>query len=534
VGTSVTLVSGAPFPAGLIANTVILINGQAYQTYGQPRSASFLEIDTDAGTQTGVPYVISSPTVAGLPLPYAFGPLEGPFAPVVFALGDNLNAGTLYFTNFSDADSASDLNTLEIAPPSNPLVSGTVWNGLTFAGNKDDFFCIRYSYLTTIGASNSTSYQWSRVPSPSGIWSRWACCACPLGVAFLGRDGIYIGTESTAVNITDEKLYSLFPHEGQSAQPVVLGNITVWPVNMTLFNNLRLSYCDEELRFSYVDNFGNYNTLIYEIYKKRWFLNTYNDAIIYHYLVEAPVIGLGQPEVLMLSISSNAIEIVGGNTDNGVIITSNLLTPAMDGGDVRSQKLYVDTMTQFDGTGTINQRVVFNNNEIATPAISITCSGPVDQALQNIASLADLSLYRNVGALFTWTGGPQGPRLYAWEATLFPQPYLSEFFVTQFSTFSFPGWKHLRRLYPAIISNDPILLTIETQDRRVFGPYTIPSTSGNYRILPQMLYHGIKDLAFSIQLDGQGKKFALFPSDFVCEVKQWNEETYIDLAIFKA
>jgi hypothetical protein len=49
-----------------------------------------------------------------------------------------------------------------------------------------------------------------------------------------------------------------------------------------------------------------------------------------------------------------------------------------------------------------------------------------------------------------------------------------------------------------------------------------------------MLDHGIKDLAFSIQLDGQGMLFALFPSDFTCEVKEWSEESYINLAIFKA
>ena len=134
----------------------------------------------------------------------------------------------------------------------------------------------------------------------------------------------------------------------------------------------------------------------------------------------------------------------------------------------------------------------------------------------------------------TWTGGPGGPRIYAFESSGFLQPYLSTFFVTQFIGLSFPGWKHMRRMYPALISNAPVLLTIQTQDGRVFGPYTIPSTAGQYRQLPQMLNCNLKDLAFAFQLDGQGTPFAFFPADFVIEVKEWVEDTYIKLAVLKS
>ena len=144
------------------------------------------------------------------------------------------------------------------------------------------------------------------------------------------------------------------------------------------------------------------------------------------------------------------------------------------------------------------------------------------------------SLYRNAAVKIAWTGGPDGPRFYSTEVTGFLQPYLTNYFVTQFIPFSFPGWKHMRRAYPAVISCAPILMTVATQDGRVYGPYTIPSTNGQYRILPTMLDQNIKDLAFSIQLDGQGVTFAFFPSDFTIEVKQWVEETYINLAVFKS
>ena len=87
-------------------------------------------------------------------------------------------------------------------------------------------------------------------------------------------------------------------------------------------------------------------------------------------------------------------------------------------------------------------------------------------------------------------------------------------------------------MYPALISNGDVELIIKTQDGRQYGPYTIPSTSGQFKIQPQMLDFGIKDLAFAYQLTGQ--KFALFPQEFVVEVKEWQEESFIKLAIFRA
>ena len=540
VGTTVTLISGTRFNVAALNNTAILINGVAYLTYGPPTSDSTLQLTQSGGYQVNVPYQVASPTLAGQPLPFAFGPLEGPFAPVIFALGDPINGGLLYYCNFSDADGASDANTLEISTPSSNLVSGSVWNGLCFAGDRDVIFCQRYSYLTTLGVGNSTTYQWNKVPSPSGIWSRWACCTSPIGMAFLGRDGIYIATDNGAVSITDEKLYPLFPHDGNPALPIDSGSNIIYPVDMTRVQNLRLSYCDEALRFCYVDTVGNFVTLIYQIYKKRWFAEVYADDINYHYLVEMPEEGPNQQQILMLNMGSggNNIMLSGGNTDNGVQINTVVLTPSMDGGDERSQKLYVDSMLQADSTGltpqVITMAAAFDNAQSFSPVVGFNVFGSIQQYLENISSLADLSLYRNIGAKFAWTGGPDGPRLYAWEPSGFIQPYLSKFFVTQFISLSFPGWKHHRRMYAALISNNPVLLTIKCQNDNTFGPIVIPSTGGQMRILPIMLPQAIKDLAFAYQLDGQGSNFAFFPSDFVIEIKEWSEETYIKLAIFKS
>ena len=535
IGTTVIWQSGTPFNTNLISNTIITINGVAYQTYGQPSSSTILQITQNAGYQAGVPFQVGSPLLAAQTLPYAFGPLEGPFAPVIFALGDQVNGDTLYFTNFSDADSAPNTNSLEFSSPSSDLVSGATYNGMAFVGSRDTVYCIRYSYLTTIGASSNTTYQWVRINAPSGMWCRWACCTTPYGVAYLGRDGIYLVTDNGATNITDEKLYPLFPHEGQPASQLLSGSNILDPVDMNQINYLRLSYCDEELRFHYKDTGGNWQTLILEIAKKRWMLNNYADNVTYSYLSELPEEGPNDQEIVLLAYN-NKVLLAGGDTDAGQPINTVVLLPSQDGGDERSQNLYVDTMFQADGNGSIGVGLTFNNAQVFSTEVFNTLSGGISQYLVNVASLTNLTLYRNIGAKFAWTGGPDGPRLYAWETSGFIQPYVSTSFVTQFITLSFPGWKHMRRAYPAYIALAPINFTVQAQDGRVYGPFTLPSTSGQFRVIPQMLDFGIKDLAFAMQLVTTDftQPFALFPQDFVVEVKEWTEEQYIKLALFRA
>lgn len=247
VGTTVTWVSGTVFNVLLLSGQVILINGVAFQVYSQPDSTTQLQLYKSAGVQTGVSFEVSSPTISAQPLPIAFGPLEGPFAPVVFAVGDRLNPGTLYYSNSANPDGASDQNTLELCPPSEILVTGVVWNGLVFVGSRQTIFLVRYSYLQTLGQPGPVTFQFQKIPSPSGFWAPWAVCAGQDGVYFLGRDGIYKLTEAGAVSITDEVLYQLFPHDGHDAA----GANGLAPIDMTNRAALRLSCCDNDLYFDY-------------------------------------------------------------------------------------------------------------------------------------------------------------------------------------------------------------------------------------------------------------------------------------------
>lgn len=522
VGTTVTWVSGAPFPVSLLNATIILIAGVTYLTYGQPTSATSLQITQSAGVQSNVAFLIASPQLAGQALPFAFGPLEGPLAPVVFALGDDINAGTLYWANTNNADGMSDQNTLELCPPSEPLIAGAVWNGLVLAGSRDNVYLVRYAYLQT------SQYQFNRIPSASGFWSRWAVCRGPNGVYALGRDGIYLFNESQGQCISDEQLYPLFPHDGQPGA----GANGLLPVDMASLDRLRLTPGDRDIYFDYLDSSGAACTLRYEIARKRWFPHTYANAPVVHYLDEAEVTQPNDMQLLSLGASTGFIYKSGGDTDAGAPITTTIQLPCYDGGDERAQNLIVDVMSDVDGAGTISAALTYNNLTQAILTDTLHVAGVRIQPLTNVGSLANLALSQNMSMRYSWTGGPSGPRLYAMEPSSYVMPYLSTSIVTQFTNLNYQGWKHGRRLYPGIISTADVVFSIWTDDGRKYGPYTISSTGGRYRIVPQMLDQNIKALAFAFQVTSTAP-FAFFSDSFTLEVKQWVEPDYLAFGIFR-
>lgn len=525
-GTSVTWVAGDKFPVSMVNNTVILLNGVAYETRGNPKSATFLELQLSAGVQTCV-YTIASPTLAGQALPLAFGPLEGPLAPVAFALGDPVNAGTLYFSNTSNLDSSADTNTLEITSPTEPLITGEVWNGLAFVGSRDNVFLVRYSFLASQGG---TPYQFQRLPGGAGFWSRWAICRGPNGIYALGRDGIYLWNESGGKSISDSMLNSIFPQDGQPAK----GQFGVLPVDMTQTSFMRLSYTDDSIRFTYIDTGGNQVTLRYEVGHNRWFQHFYGDPISYEYLDELSVGSPNFPQILYLSKSLGLIYKAGGNTDNGVAIGSLVQTPYIDGGDFRSQKLPIDYMVDAEGTGTLDVAMFFDSGISNTASTPIVFTGSRMQTPVAVSSVpGNLALYRNVSVKFSWTGGPNGIRIIGTEPSWYTQAYLSTNLDTQYFGLSFPGWKFARRALPAVISTSPVTFLIRTQDGRSYS-IVIPSTGGQLLQQPIMLPQTCKSLMFAFQCNAGGSQFAVFPDEFVVEFKEWSEPSFVKLAVFKA
>lgn len=264
----------------------------------------------------------------------------------------------------------------------------------------------------------------------------------------------------------------------------------------------------------------------------RWFPHSYSDPVLYHYLDEPKSNTPNDQQLLMLA--GDVIVKSGGNTDNGEDIVAIAQAPSSDGGDQRLQKLYVDSIVDADslnGAGDLSVTLMYDNAVTTGPTYPLVPTAVRQQLIQNISSLVELSLYRNIAPRFAWTGGPDGPRMYAYEPAGFAQPYLSKFFVTQFISLGFTGWKHSRRCYPALISNATVVFTIKAQDGRTFVT-SIPSTGGQFKVVPLMVPQNCKDLSFAFELDGGGSTFAFFPADFTVEFKEWQQPEYIHLAVF--
>lgn len=81
------------------------------------------QFQENAGFQPGAPLLIQEPILANQPLPYMWGPDA---SGTVFACGDPLRPGTLYFSKNFAPDSAPDTNNQEIVQPAEPLMGGIV------------------------------------------------------------------------------------------------------------------------------------------------------------------------------------------------------------------------------------------------------------------------------------------------------------------------------------------------------------------------------------------------------------------------
>lgn len=346
VGVSVIATAGT-FNLNWAEGTEITLgsNSTPFTLSGPPISMSFLLLAQNAGVLTGVPWKIDTPILTGVPLPIIFGPYGyGQAADYLFGIGDLKNPGRLYWTEGNNFDSATDRSWSEITSPSEPLLTGGIYQGIIIIGSSDRMFQVNPAFAFDNQNNPLPNFVASEIPNSKGCINHWSMCVGDKGVYFISGDGIYMTYGPSPQSITDDQLYPLFPHEGVSGQTVN----GIAPPDFTQLNFLRLSYAEGYVYFDFKDTNGDLNTLVFNTALNTWVFDDYTPEALVHYEedgsgVISTILGGSDGAVYQFEASTYS--------DNGTAIAYAWRSRAANMGDPRVKKLLGDAYLDFNSGG---------------------------------------------------------------------------------------------------------------------------------------------------------------------------------------
>lgn len=521
VGNKVIWQSGTPFNTAWAPGNQIKLGTLYYTVYASPTDANNLEIVENAGDQTAIPFYIHAPIIQGQPLPMLWGP--NPQTGELFACGDKINAGRMYFTNVNDPDSADDANWIDATAPNEALMNGVIYrDGINILFSSARIFKI-------YPVSGPERYVARDVVNSKGLYAKNALIAGAQGIYFRWVDGIYRtdGSSSEPESITDEDIATLFPHGGQEAASVS-GYL---PPDPAFVDRERLSFDNGFLRWTYVDTHGDTQSWFFDLNldsqgrpKGGWYpqnypavTNTGSATPLSFYEEEGQSLNS-----LIVPCQDGNIYRVTGTDDAGSAIACNARTGAKNTGDFRADKLWGDINIDVNGdTDQLSIVQLFNNEQITLAAQVVgTIAG--ERLYELETNSGDGQGARNAQIDFSWSTTTGFPQLFGWECFSSPYPIDVLVLKTIAGTFGLKGWQHIREFYPSLISNAPLnfIVTIDGLDYA----YTVPSTGGKH-LKPRVAVQAIKGKMTALKLASTtSDEFKLFTDDSEILVGEWNRQ----------
>jgi hypothetical protein len=288
----------------------------------------FLE---NAGAATNLPCQIYEPQTARQRLPYMWGPdSEG----TVFAVGDPLRPGTLYFAKNYAPDSAPSEYNIEITPPSEPLFGGEVLDGLSFVASPK-----RWWALYPQPSNPTQRYSVIQQPLPRGLAAPFGHCTDGKTLYWWAEDGIW---SSSAGSLTDDDLYNLFPHDGVPGTNYTYNSNTVFAPDYAQCSTFRLAIHNNYLYAKYQDSSGTPRTLTLDVRRGAWVVDhVVGFSPTTYYTPEQPEGGvlanLVDYPTFVVGCSNGNVYTESDNTnDDTQAIQCTVATMEWDGGDVRA------------------------------------------------------------------------------------------------------------------------------------------------------------------------------------------------------
>ena len=470
--------SSDPFNTNWPGNTVIFIDGQPYNCYGPPASATTLTAYDNTGVAppnaTGVAFQVIQPEIVSAPLEFLWGPYGGGFSgTTIFGCGDARRPGSLYWTKGNNPDSNPENNRLDITSASETLQNGCLWNGTPFVFSNLRLFQI---YPDLVNAGNFLAQE---IPNGKGLFARWAIVSGPAGIFFLSEDGIYVTQGGPPVSITDAKLRPLFSSQGGNGETV---NGIPAP-DLTQEQSLRLTIVDSILYFDYFGIDGTPHTLLYDMVANFWLHDTLNccssteKQVYCRYQDE----GQGANEEF-IGTAAHLCLVGGSDTDFGGTLNCEFQTPCYDLGDPRTEKLFGDAMIDIDAStaGGVTCLVKTNLNSTIVGTYSLLSPAGREQFILDILDPSNpgenYAVYgKNISLYLNWFVGQQ-ISLYGWSFTWNAKAEVTDLRPSDFTDEGFVGDK---RFYGVVIRANTFGIT-RTVQIWVDGVYSGVNLSVNH------------------------------------------------------
>ncbi len=428
-GSAVKWVSGDTFNTKWAPGSAIIINGMTCTLYAQPASTTFLEINENVGTGAAVDFFLPQPTLVDSKLPVIWGPSRDQFC---FACGDTNNPGFLQWTHANDPDTTSDKFNLYVTSPSEPLMNGCIYDGRCFVFSTERLYEIEPAY------DSPSMFKPIETPCTEGLWSKYAMCVTTKGIAFLGKDGIYLTQAgSKPISLTDEALYPWFPHD--TSPGVTVNGIP--PVDMTQTTALRLCESNGWLIFDYKDTSGDRRSLNMRMSDGSWWMDVFTPGATLHYSEPGEDVN----ELLMASAQGN-IFTSGGLTDDGAAYSGTLWTPADDAGNSRIVKLIGDVGISADpGTaGSLTVQGAYNNFTQTLASTPMFTGGAGRTIEQLDINSGDGVLATNFGLIVTLSPSASPTQIYWWSPAWIAKGETSNRRATDWDNLGYVGSKWIQ------------------------------------------------------------------------------------------
>lgn len=497
-------------------------------------------------------FTIYQPILAGQPLPAFWGPTDN--AAYMFACGDPLRPGTLYFTKGNNPDAAPQTNSIEITSPAEPLIGGCIVGGLSLVLSSEHGWLIYPNFAqATATVAGVTGSPFSTVMSITdrGLVAKEGICTDGGGTAFfIAKDGIRASVGGVgSSSITDADLYNLFPHEGEVQQPYILAGINISPPDYSQPDGMALRFSQGYLYFDYIGLDNIRHTLTYDASHSSvgsasdnfasnaaWSADFYLVPASIHadnpgmFIAPGPSIPIGP----LLGCSDGTIRQLSSTaTEPGVNMAIG--TPAFDAGEQRANKhwgdLYLETTTPAGVTGNFaltlysDRYSTLQASQLSPATIPATSGLRVGSVLELFSGLGVYS--RDIELVISVPVNSVGSILHLWQPSSILQPETTGERVSDWEDMGVAGTKFIQGIIvEADTANLPKSFAVQSGDNSAVIALAEVGTG--------IVFNGRSRKAFSVVTPFTAHSVRLYPLDTVpwrVWTMQWVWVPYPELAL---